>query len=512
MDNGMENKIMEPQFEELTEKEAKEFKKLLSKFMKSYSKKEEDVSDKDWLKQQFKEELPNITEEEAEKIAIETIDSIKEYDDNLQSINESAKRGVSKEQWMADHIIKASSGVSVIQFGEYLNSVDTALKKANEQMMDMITTQASNNTLVSNNMNLDGFIAEQYHVNTFNANAALQKSKFIAKVKVPAPGEAYGKNSIDVVILDTTNPKAVPVHRYQMKYGANAQKTIDYLREYGDVTKYPNQQIVVPPDQVEAVQKAFPGKTVVSKIGGTDKVSVSSNELTKEQAKELQLNAQENGQIPTTDWNTFKTKDLALQIGKNAGMAGLQAAAITTGFSLASQVINGEGIDTDTTVEVALTTGVDAGVKAATAGALKVAAEKGVIRLIPKGTPAGIIANIACVGIENIKILSKVAIGEMTMSQAMEQMGRTTTSMIYGIGWGAAGATIGVAALSWIPIVGPVVGGLVGGMVGHMAGSKFGEAVYSGLKAVGNGVKNIFKSGLNKIKSVGRKIKGKLFG
>ena len=74
----------------------------------------------------------------------------------------------------------------------------------------------------------------------------------------------------------------------------------------------------------------------------------------------------------------------------------------------------------------------------------------------------------------------------------------------------AAGMGIGAAALSWIPIVGPVVGGLVGGIVGGMAGSKFGEAVYGGLKAVGKVVKNACKSGWNAVKSGFNKIRGKL--
>lgn len=509
MENRMDNINAEPQFEGLTEKEAKELKELLLKFIKGYAQKDENISDKEWLKQQFKEELPNLTDDEAEKMAVETVDSIKEYDDNLRSINESAKRGVSKEQWMADHITRASAGVSVIQYGENLNSVDKVLTNANAQMLRTVTTKAGE---ISRSYNLDGFIAEQYHVNTFNANAALHKSKYFAEVKVPEAGETYGKNSVDVVIRDVTNPKATAVHQYQVKYGSDAKATIQMLREHGEVTKYSNQQIVVPADQVAEVQEAFPGKTVVSTIGGTDKVAITSNELTKEQAKEFQLKVQEDGQAISTDWNTFQTKDLALQIGKNAGIAGLQAAAITTGFSLVTQMIEGDEIDVDQTVEVALTTGVDAGIKAATAGALKVAVEKGFISLIPKGTPAGIIANMVCVGIENVKILAKVATGELTMSQAMEQMGRTTTSMIYGIGWGAAGVGIGAAALAWIPIVGPVVGGLVGGMVGYMAGSKFGEAVFSGLKTVKNGVVNAVKSGWNAVKSGARKIKRKIFG
>ena len=254
------------QFDNLTEKEAKEFKLLLSKFIKSYSQKDSSVSDKDWLKQQFKEEL-EIEDEKAEEMASETVDAIHEYDDNLKSVNESASKGINKEQWLANKIANAATGVSVIQHGEYLNQINNSLTNANAQMLRTVTTKAGE---ISQCKNLDGFIAEQFHVNTFNANAALAKSKFVAEVKVPEAGQTYGKNSIDIVVKDITTGKATPVHQYQVKYGANASETIKLLREHGEVTKYSNQQIVVPPEQVAEVQKAFPGKTVVSKIGGTD--------------------------------------------------------------------------------------------------------------------------------------------------------------------------------------------------------------------------------------------------
>lgn len=505
----METMNSEIQFDKMTEAETKEFKRLLSKFIKSYGKKDEAVSDKAWLKEQFIEELTEISEEQAEKMAEETVGAIQEYNDNLNSLNESAKKGINKEQWLANKIAKAATGVSIIQHGEYLNQINNSLTNANAQIMRTITTKSGE---ISQSYNLDGFIAEQFHVNTFNANAAVAKSNYYAEVKVPEAGQTYGKNSIDIVIRDRTSGKLTPVHQYQVKYGANAKETIKMLREHGDVTKYSNQQIVVPPDQVLEVQKAFPGKTVVSRIGGTEKVSITSSELTKQEAKELQTISQEIEAVPTMDWNSFKTKELALQVGRNAGLMGLQAAAITTGFSLAEQVVKGEGIDVEETVSLALETGADAGIKAATAGALKVSVEKGVIGFIPKGTPIGILANIACVGIENIKILSKVATGELTMSQALDQMGRTGVSMVYGIGWGTIGMGIGATALSWIPIVGPAVGGLVGGMIGYMAGSKFGESVYNGLKAVGKGIKSVCKSTWNGIKSAGNKIKNFLFG
>lgn len=505
----MEKTNSEIQYNGMAELEAKEFKKLLSKFIKSYGNKANSISDKEWLKGQFKEELTELSEEQAEKMAEETIEAIQEYDGNLKSVNQAAKKGTSKEQWLANKIAQAATGVSVVQHGEYLNQVNNSLTNANAQMLRTITTKSGE---TSRSHNLDGFIAEQFHVNTFNTNAALANSKYYAEVKVPEAGQTYGKNSVDVVILDRTSGKLTPVHQYQVKYGANAKETIKMLREYGDVTRYSNQQIVVPPEQVSEVQRAFPGKTVVSQIGGTGKVPITSNKLTKQSAKKLQTISQDLEDIPTVDWNLFQTKDLALQIGRNAGLMGIQAATITVGFSMAEQVIKGDGIDVDETVTLALKTGTDAGIKAAIAGALKVGVERGMIGIIPKGTSMGVVANIACVAIENIKILSKVATGEITMSQALEQMGRTSVSMVYGIGWGAAGMGIGAWAFSWIPIVGPIVGGLVGGMIGYMAGSRFGEFIYTGLKTVGKGVASVCKSVWIEIKSAGNKIKNFLFG
>ena len=92
------------------------------------------------------------------------------------------------------------------------------------------------------------------------------------------------------------------------------------------------------------------------------------------------------------------------------------------------------------------------------------------------------IANIACVGIENVKVLAKIASGELSVTKGIDQMGRVTTSMVGGL-WGMAkGAAIGAKLTGWIPVIGPglaVVTGFAGGMVGYFGGSKLGDAVYS---------------------------------
>ena len=145
-------------------------------------------------------------------------------------------------------------------------------------------------------------------------------------------------------------------------------------------------------------------------------------------------------------------------------------------------------------MENALVTGADASVKAAAGGALKVVSEKELISLLPPGTQAAVITKIACVGIENTKILLKVAKGDMTMSEAMEHMGRTSVSMYAGLSAGAIGAGIGAAALSWIPVVGTVVGGVIGGIAGYTAGNKVGEKIFESAKrVVETGVKAVKK-------------------
>lgn len=484
------------------DEDAKELEKILKRFLDSYSKKKESLNDKEWLKKELKIELPSLSDEEANNLSEECFNEIEFFDKNLESINNTIENGGTKEEWLLKNVQEAAVGTSINDYGNYLNLVDISIKNANEQILRVIT---NNDGSVNKNMNLDGFIAEQHHVNSFNMNANLNKSKYRAEVLSPKAGETYGKNSFDVVIRDSNNKI---IHQYQMKYGATAKETIKMIR-HGN---YNNQRLVVPPEQLEEVRKAFPGKTVESSIGGTDKVKITSKTLRKDEAKNIQLEAQKESNIINEDWNHFKTKELTINIAKNAGIAGIQAATITAGFDIAQRVVSNEKIDLNETLSIAFKTGCDSGIKAAATGALKVGIEKGIIKVIPQGTPIGVIANIVCVGIENVKVFGKVASGELTMTQALDRMGRITTSMVYGLGWGATASIIGAVALAWVPIVGPVIGGFIGGTIGYMAGSKFGASIYKVSKKIVNTAKKISAKAWSGVKSLAVSVKRKIFG
>lgn len=481
--------------EGLTVKEAEKVKEIWKRFIKAYQESGEEQEEFLWLEKQLQKELPEKSGEEIQRMKEEIMDSIREYDADLQELTASVEKGKTKERWFAERVEDAAKGVAVNAYGDYLNQIHTAMDEANTQMMRTVLRQDNG---VKECINLDGFIAEQYHVNNFNAKAALQKSDFYAEI--PKQGEAFGKNSFDVVIKKRNEPGIV--HQYQMKFGKDAKATEQLLKR----GNYNNQRLVVPSDQVEEVQAAFPNKTVTDYIGGTDKVDIRSDSLTKEEIKKLQLEVQESGKIPRTDWNVYNTKELAVNLGKQAGAAGIQAALLTAGIGLAGWAMSGEEIDGGEVVETALTTGADAGVKAAAGGALTVASQQGILSIIPPGTPPGTIVKIACVGVEDVKILWKAAKGEITMSEALEQMGRTSTSMTAGLCCAGAGAAVGMAALSWIPIVGPIAGGLIGGMAGYTAGSKIGEKVYNGAKKIAGKVKETVSRAWEGAKKIGRGI------
>lgn len=475
--------------EELAENDTNALLPLFLKFGKSYDKKAENVSDKDWLKNVLKAELPEKSDEEIEKDAEEIINDIKEQDKQYKSINEFCDNGGTKEQWVSKKISEACAGMEVAKFGEYLSNIDEVLAQNNREMVMSILNK---NGTVSQNPNLHGFIAEQYHANVFNRNAVLQGSPLRAEVLRP-DGQAYAKNSVDLLIKDMSKNGKV-VERIQAKFGKDADSTVRLLNK-GD---YRSQRALVPEGQQDLVAEKMSSKTVIDKIGGDNKTGdVSSNPLSKKDALKMQQKAQEKGCLPKKDdWNSYNTKQLAYNIGKQAVYAGAGAAVLTAGIDTAFKLIQGKKIEPVETMKLAICAGIDTGAKVSTAAAIKVGIEKGVLRMLPKGMGNSEIAATACVMIENAKILWKVANGEITATQGVDSMGRATCSSIGGFFTSSRGAVAAGRIATWLSITNPVGAGVViiGGMiVGGMAGSVVGEKIYEGAKKVAKAAKTVVK-------------------
>lgn len=457
----------------LSEEEARGVSEIQREFLESYAASKDKMPVEEWLPQELQKQLPERMSDEIQEMSTEILTSLKVTEEMKVSQQKAIASGRSKESWLASALLQSTSQMSAQESAKYLQSLDDAVKNANAAMHETITTKGSGYSIPSRNPNLDGFIAEQHHVNSFNMDAAAKGSGLRAEVQPLKPGETYSKNGFDVIIKDANGNR---IHQYQVKYGATAEDTIRMLKS----GNYNNQTIVVPEEQVEAVQKAFPNKTVTSTIGHGN---IKSKPLTKEQAKELQKQAQK-GSFMDADWNDYAAKDIALGIGRQAGYACLQGAAVGAGMAVAAKVWNGEPIDGEEVIETAIVSGADFGVKTATAGALKAASEKGILKIIPKGTKGSTFANIAFVAIENVKVLGKVAAGELTAKEGIDVMQQTTGACVAGIAASVKGTAIGAAIGSALGPVGTAVGGFIGGTVGYMAGSKIGQAVVKGVQKV----------------------------
>lgn len=459
----------------IMECECAEFQPILKDFVKYYAEhKNEPVQG--WLSGKLREYLPDKSTEDIQCFSEEIISALEISETKKFSLSEAIRNGRSKESWFASEMKGATSAMSAEQASQYLSNLDQALQSANDSLRRTITTQAGT---ISRNPSLDGFIAEQYHAQTFNLNAEATGSPYRAKVLEPT-GHGYAKNSVDIVIVDADGKI---VRRYQSKYCKDARAT-ELAFEHGG--NYPGQQKLVPEGQEAEITKRV--STVIEAPDGT-----TSKPLSKANAERMRDEAQ-SGNWNDLNWNEYKAKDLAIGIGKQAGYAALQGAAISVGFDVATKLWNGEEIEGKEVVKTAVKGGADFGVKAAAAGAIKVGSEKGILSVVPKGTPASTISNIAFVAVEDVKVVGKMATGELSFKEGVEKLEQTTVSTAAGLAAMGKGAAVGSAIGAVLGPAGTAIGGFIGGTIGYMAGSKVGETVVKAAQKVRDKVGEVITS------------------
>ena len=272
--------------EQELEKQAKEMQPIFVSYVTEAAR-NKDQSTEAWLTGRLKEDLPEKTDEEIHGIVDDILQTVKIQEEKSTSLHEAINSGRSRESWFANECRKATSGMTAQEAGKYLQTVDDAVSRANEEMTKTIMTSAGQ---VSQNPSLHGFIAEQYHVQTFNQNAAARGSQYHAEVLGPTD-HGYSKNSVDIVIKDK-NGKVV--RRYQSKYCENSKLT-ERAFDSGD---YRGQRKLVPSEQAGDLS----GKNVTDHIEAPD--GTSSTPLSSEKAKEIQHLLKEDF---VTDYDTSGT-------------------------------------------------------------------------------------------------------------------------------------------------------------------------------------------------------------
>ena len=443
------------------EDNARETAGLIESFVTSWERRKRETPPSVWLADEFRR-YPDLWagDEEIVSTANEVVASVERANAEKASLRAHLDAGRSKPSWLAERIEKGAAAAGVSNVGAYAAEIDGALKTATDGMRDAVLTRSG---ALSRAPNLDGFIAERHHVDTFNLDAAAKGSPYRAEVL-----GSQGKNSVDVVIRDGDGGIVRP---YQSKYGQDAEAT-QKLWDKGD---YRGQRKLVPSGQEGGVR----GSTDVIDVDG-----VRSEPLTKDGARRLQDKAQRDGESRRYEWNDINRIEIAKSIGKQA----LVGAALACGFqgarvlgrrlwnSLRGRENPAVSEDLRDFFASSIKSAAHVGAQTAVSGAVVVAARSGWIHSL-KHLPAGRIVGIVHVGMENAKILFKLARGELNGEQALDAMGSCTASAIGALAGAGKGAMVGTA------LAGPV-GFVVGGVVGGMAGSAVGEAVWEGGKTI----------------------------
>lgn len=422
-----------------------------------------------WLSDEFRK-YPHLwkSDEELLDTTHQVIKATDAFNQSRASLQLHLDKGRSSASWLAGEIEKNAGVTGSVYVGQYAGRLDQALAQATANARDIITRHDGQ---VNGNWNLDGFIAEQHHVDTFNIDATTKGSDY--RARLVGSQEA---NSVDIEIIDGNGNV---VGNYQSKYGANAGETIKQL-ERGD---YEGQERLVP----EGHSSEVPNSTEVLEADG-----VKSRPLSKEEAKALQKKAQAEEESRQYEWKDTNRIDIAKQIGKQALVGACIAAGMQGARILARRAwnrLNGRANpeaseDLKAFFESSLRATTQTAAQVAVSGAVVVAVKNGWLGAALRNTPAGLISNIACVGLQNAKVLYKLGKGELTQGEALEAIGNTTVTTTMAIAGATKGASVGAAIGTVFGPVGIAVGGFVGGVAGGIAGGQIGEVVYNAGKAV----------------------------
>lgn len=473
------------------EKITNNFNPIFKDFLQSYLEKDVGTSDKDWLKNKLKQKSLNLTDEALDQLSAELAGGVVSFNETLASIDNSRKQGQKAEAWLATKAEESTKNVTV----DELQAVEGFLQGSNDRLLRSLKAAEQVKSIAKTSVEV---VAEQILLDDFNRSSADSNARYEAAIDEASANSVYGRNFFDLVVKDKFTGK--PLEHYQVMFGKTVQETIDMIAAADTA----GQKFIVPKEMVEEVQKALPGRAVLDRLGGSKLINLASNPLSSKIIEKCLT-----GELPSVI-NQISSADsgtLIKSIANNAVASGVLSSGMLDGLEkvVGKKVINDFG--GRELLEQALLSGNTEGIKVAASGALATCVNKGLVKALPANTPGIVVSGLASAGIENIKVLSQVASGKMTMPEALNRMGDMNLAMAYEFVWGKYAKKVAALALNYIPVVGPIVSTLVSAGTLPLVGEKVRSLVFQGLKKVVPVVKTVARKAYNTVKSVCSKVK-----
>ena len=452
-------------------------------FIQSYFEKDTGLSEQDWLKGKLQESGVDLNEEELEKYTADLVGSVKSFSESLRSLEKSKAEGKTAEGWLKEKIKETSKKTRA----EELQTFNAGMDQANRRLLRNLKAEETEKLV---NTSVIDVAAEQGLIDDFNSKATLEDGHYEALIDLPADGSVYGQDLFDIVIKDKFTGEKL--ENYQIIYGNDLQETIDLVEQ----SSAAGQTILVPEDMVDDVRKACPFKDIAANLGGTGRVMTKGTAFQLKDAENLLQKAPK-----TIASKLISDPEEALkEFTDNAFSSGVLAAGFTGALERLTTEAEPESFSASDFLGKALLAEDNDGIKTVAAGALATAVHKGLVTALPKDASPVVVANLASVGVENVKVLSQVADGTITLDEGIEHMGNMNVAMGFEFLWNKYATPMAAKLLNFIPVVGPFISTtIVAGGVLNLVKKPVKELILQGVKQVVPVVKSVAKKICNTV-------------
>lgn len=113
-----------------------ELKDTLGSFITAYAERDREIGFSEWLNQKLQQEIPNLSSEASEKLTVDIIQAVSDYNDTLGELNAAIESGQSKDEWLAEKLEEEYKTIPQNTAGEKLTQLENAYAVSNVQLME----------------------------------------------------------------------------------------------------------------------------------------------------------------------------------------------------------------------------------------------------------------------------------------------------------------------------------------------------------------------------------------
>ncbi|MEA3228146.1 MAG: hypothetical protein U9P38_03635 [Campylobacterota bacterium] len=480
-----------------SEENAKGTAQILKDTLYSYSNKPKEQRLQVWVEEEFKKYPQEFSDEVTiQKDAKEIVENITLFNKNREELQTHLSKGKTTQSWMAKKIEDGAKSANIVSVGNYGQKVEDALKDVNTNFVHYRYYDEKHPT--------HGLVAEDMA----NLEDAVKNNDVIHE------GTNNAKDGADRIV----NGQEIQTKYYETAKGTVNSTFKDGKYRYIGKDGKP-MQLEVPSDQYDEAVSAMQERIKAGQVEGvTDpkqaKNLIRKGAITYKESKEIAKKLKKEKDFQERNWDKLSKTEITKSILRETGKSVVMGSLIQGGRILGGRIWNSltgkpnkeTSEDVKEWLQSSWSGAKSIGIQTAVTTGVTIAVRKGFIGTLAKNTPIGKIANIAYVGVENVKVLWKMGKGEIGFKEGMKEMASVSGSAIGGIVGAGKGAVLGATVGSAVPIVGTVIGGVIGGVLGGIAGSSVGEVIAKGATKVVSGVSSVLKSVASTVKSVGSAI------